>query len=587
MRGFKAWIVGVCFACHLVSASAATPDFDGLMQQALQAEINNFESAEDLQPDSPRYLTHALAQFYQQRDYRPVWTSTSLSQLISNIPSLSADGLNPQDYGLSRLKIAQQIVAMRNADAVNLRMNDELLATGVYFTAIFHLYFGKIDKDGEQAQWQFNLSLLTDVLGSEFLSSIESAKIDAIFQKARPSHQLYQAMQKGLLDYRQYAANGGWPIIPEGLTLKPCDIDSRVAILRQRLRVTGEYVDLPITENVREKTNLLEECRKKFPTAITSVLNLLSDSDSTHELDNNLDNAIFEFNAEELFDPQLVDAVKQFQSEQYLDIDASVGASTRAALNISVEDRVNQIRVNLDRARSLFRQISSDIVLVDVAGFKLTYYRDSQPVWKTRVQVGQAYRTTPTFRSEIHYLTLNPGWTIPPTILRKDVLPKVRKNVNYLQEHSIRVYDITNKEIDASKINWSAPGGINLRQDYVTDGALGKAVIRFPNPYSIYLHDTPYQRLFKKSQRAFSSGCIRVENIMELVEILLKEKNGMNKESVQAIIDTEKTRNITLATKVPVILAYWTVEVKENDKLVFKPDIYLRDQKALAALNQQ
>jgi murein L,D-transpeptidase YcbB/YkuD len=288
----------------------------------------------------------------------------------------------------------------------------------------------------------------------------------------------------------------------------------------------------------------------------------------------------------EVFDEYLVEAVKKFQREQYLDVDGAIGPATRAALNISVQSRVDQIRVNLDRARWLLHNIPPNMVLVDVAGFKITYFKASQPIWRSRVQVGMAYRTSPIFKSAVNYITLNPTWTIPPTILRKDVLPKLRKDLSYLRDNNIRVLDSNGKELDPATIDWYKPGNVILRQDAGPHAALGKAAIRFPNAYAVYLHDTPHQKLFNKSQRAFSSGCIRIERALELVELLLAETPGWDRGAIDKALETGKTRNVTLAKPVPILLAYWTVDVISEEQIAFKPDIYARDSKVLAALNQ-
>lgn len=606
---------GLVLTCCLVfayqaMARATSPDFDQLMSQSLESRISALQAIADPQ-QRPRYFTPALVQFYQGRQYHPVWTEKSLAQLIANIDALNADGLNGQDYFLSQLKIALPIVSLRNPDAVSLRVDDEIRATGVYLTALFHLYFGKVDVEGVNAQWQIDLPPLIEVLGQDLFAAVENGQLDSVFIKARPDHPFYLGLMQNLKYYQSLSAAGGWPILAEGPTLKPCVVDPQIAVLRNRLRITGEYKD-PAPE---EKTSdPLADCLAVYPPppsssssssvssssvsfSIDVSMNMSAQSsDLTSFSSSSVASSSFSsmsssstsssVNPDELFDARLVEAVKQFQRDQYLEVDAAVGLSTRAALNVSVQYRIDQIRVNLDRARSLLRKIPADLVLVDVAGFKLTYYRASKPVWESRVQVGMAYRTTPIFRSEIHYLTLNPDWTVPPTILRKDVLPKVREDINYLHKNNIRVFNELGKEMKAAEIDWSAPGRITLRQDAGTGAALGKAVIRFPNPYSIYLHDTPHKRLFKRSQRAFSSGCIRVENILELVELLLQEKNQMNKESVESILKTGKTHNLGLKEKVPVMLAYWTVELKDNSRLVFKPDIYLRDLPALLALNQ-
>lgn len=583
------------FCCCLILSSPliAKPKnltFDRLIAKAIERKIADVQLTLTTEEQHPSYYNQALIEFYQQRNFRPVWTKKSLSQLIRNIESLESDGLNPQDYSLSHLKTALPIVEMRNKDAIPLRVNDELQATGNYLAAIFHLRYGKVNHETQEAQSQFDLLLLTEVFGEHLTTAVEKIQLDELFQKARPNNFYYQQWAEGLHLYKQHAIAGGWPSLANDSTLKPCMFDPQVAVLRNRLRITGEYTDPLPEETLNGALNSLNACLAIYPASSSSASSSAASSSSekvssVSSAESQSSSSSSSSSSDEFFDPRLVDAVKQFQSNHYLEIDGNVGSATKAVLNISAQERIDQIRVNLDRARSLLRQLPADLVLVDLAGFKITYYKATKPIWESRVQVGMTYRATPLFQSEIHYLTLNPTWTVPPTILRKDVLPKIRKDIEFLTANNIHVFNSEGTELDPAVINWNAPGNITLRQDAGNDAALGKAVIRFPNHLSIYLHDTPYQRLFKRSQRAFSSGCIRVERILELVELLLNETPGFNKIEVDSIIQTGKTRNISLAKRIPLMLAYWTIEFKD-DKLRFKPDIYLRDKIALKALNQ-
>jgi murein L,D-transpeptidase YcbB/YkuD len=174
---------------------------------------------------------------------------------------------------------------------------------------------------------------------------------------------------------------------------------------------------------------------------------------------------------------------------------------------------------------------------------------------------------------------------VPPTILVKDILPKILKDPHYLDANLIRAIDRQGTVVDPSTIDWHNPRGITLRQDAGPDNSLGQVVIRFPNDYSIYLHDTPHRDLFAQSRRATSSGCIRVENPLQLVELLFNDPVHWNSAAIQAQLATGKTENITLPVKVPVLLAYWTVDLSNDGRVTFKPDVYGHDLAVLRALN--
>jgi len=228
------------------------------------------------------------------------------------------------------------------------------------------------------------------------------------------------------------------------------------------------------------------------------------------------------------FDEPLGTALREFQTEQYLDVDGRAGRQTRAALNLLVGARIDQVRVNLERARWLLPQIQGDVVVVDIAGFK----------------------------SNIEMVALNPTWTVPPTILSEDLLPKLRRNSGSLAANRIRVFDSDGHERDPSSVDWNHPQGLVLRQDAGAGNSLGRVAIRFPNPYGIYMHDTPHRELFSEGRRAFSSGCIRIERPLELVEHLLANTPGWGRGKIDAAIATGQTRSVVLDHPVPILILY-------------------------------
>lgn len=556
---------------------------------ALQAPVGDPLS---IKPVSP--VAQAVGSFYEQRGYQPVWTDpVRLQALIEALEGLVADGLEPEDYSVTFLRQMHDQLQIDRQPPASEQVEWELLATNAYLRALYHLFNGKVNPAGLDPQWNFELNELSPLVVAGLMNEgVESSRIADIFAQTRPQHPAYASLKAGLARYRQLAAAGGWPSLPAGPTLKPCMIDPQVSFLRQRLLATGDY--LPVSPHEQDeavaKCIAANSASAQASSAASSegdasadavVTSVAASTDSSSASSS----SAAPVNSDEVFDEYLVAAVKQFQRDQYLDDDGAIGPATRAALNVSAQSRVDQIRVNLDRARWLLHNIPDDLLLVDIAGFKITYFKGGKEAWRSRVQVGMSYRTTPVFKSEVNYITLNPTWTVPPTILRKDILPKLRKDLNYLREHNIRVLDSNGKQLDPATIDWNRPGNVTLRQDAGPDAALGKAVIRFPNPYSVYLHDTPHQKLFNKSQRAFSSGCIRVERALELVDLLLSENPDWN--SSRIALASGKTRNVTLVKRVPIMLAYWTVDAVSESKVAFKPDIYARDGAVLAALNQR
>lgn len=518
----------------------------GTISQAIRSQIENMHDAgAKALTVRALSLTQAVTQFYEARDFTPAWSdATRVEQLFTELENLRSDGLEPEDYHLAQLRAqfdrlpplsqdsppADTAVAKQYADF-------DLLATNAYLRSLAHLFRGKIKPGALSTQWNFGLH---DIASDEAIKivneGIEKNNIAEVYRRARPQHPFYARAQIALARLRAIAAQGGWPQINNRKALKPGDRGPQVIALRKRF--------FPATANTADPED-------------------------------------------DFYDEALAEAVRKFQREQYLDDDGVIGPGTRAALNVPIQQRIDQVRVNLERARWIMHELQGDFVLIDVAGYKIYFYKNGQQVWRSNVQVGKPYRSTPIFKSKITYVTFNPTWTVPPTILQKDILPKVRRDIGYLAKNKIRVLDSNGREVDPNKVDWNKPGNITLRQDAGDDAALGQVAIRFPNDYAVYLHDTPHRELFVTSQRAFSSGCIRVERPLELVERLFDNPEKWSRAAIDQMIATGETRNINLPKQVPILIAYWTIDVFQDGDIGFKPDIYDRDASVLKALNAQ
>jgi murein L,D-transpeptidase YcbB/YkuD len=514
------------------------PALDDPLAQAIYARLQQMAPLQGgILPRQDAALGKALADFYMQRRYTPAWSDeANVRQLLAGLASVEADGLLPEDYHLAELKALADAPDRANGSPQQ-KAEFEIAATGAYVTALVQLARGKVDPVRLDPTWNFDAAAIDPQQGMSMLqTSIDERSVDQAFAMARPQNPLYAKLRDALAQLRVTAAQGGWPVVPDGPTLKPGMKDARVETLRARM-VAGGYLDPTLAHG--------------------------------HHFDN-----------------PLADAVKRFQADQYLDADGSVGAGTLAALNVPVKDRIGQVRANLERARWLLHSLQGTFVVVDVAGYKITFYRDGNPVWKSRVQVGKPYRSTPIFRSQITYVTFNPTWTVPPTILKNDMLPKVRSNPAYLANNRIRVLDSSGNTVSPASVDWKNPRGITLRQDAGPGNSLGQVVIRFPNSFAVYLHDTPHQELFAKAKRDTSSGCIRVEHPLELVELLFNDPEKFSRQAIDERLASKKTQNVTLPSAVPVLLAYWTVDIADDGKLSYKPDVYDRDGPLLVALDK-
>ncbi len=506
-------------------------------------------------------LGDTVARYYESQQFQAKWVDPArLDLLLASLFELLNDGLEPNDYHVETLQSYRSQLRRAKALPVHEQANLEVLATDAMMLGLYHLYLGKVNPEKLSSQWNFSSKPVDVERGFEALTrALDSGQIRETFQRARPQHVWYQRGRERLKDYRALAALGGWPTIPEGPTLKPGLTDSRVTTMRARLQVTKDYVAGRTTP------------------ATTSPANAPGATDPAAP-------------GPDFYDAELEAAVKHFQERHGLTADGAVGPATRAAMNVPVEDRIDQMRVNLERGRWVLHEVKGDLVLVNVAGFDVAYFRDDEPVWTSKVIVGRPYRETPIFKSLITYVVFNPTWTIPPTILVKDKLPVIKRDPGYLKRNNIRVIDSRGREVDPHSVNWSQYGAgrmppYQLRQDPGEDNALGLVKIMFPNPHMVYLHDTPAKSLFEKDERTFSSGCIRVEKAFELAELVLNDPAQWNQQTMAEVVATKKMRTVNLAKPVPVLILYWTAQPRPDGQVIFRNDVYGRDKPTLAALN--
>jgi murein L,D-transpeptidase YcbB/YkuD len=291
----------------------------------------------------------------------------------------------------------------------------------------------------------------------------------------------------------------------------------------------------------------------------------------------------------DLFDDSVKAAVQQLQHDYDLDADGVVGRQSYDILNLSSSAKVDKLRINLDRLRWVNETTSDDFIVVNIAGYELYYMRDKKAVWETPVMVGKIQTRTPIFHERLRYLELNPTWT-PPRSLIRGLVPKFKKDPQYAIEKGYKFYDSSGKEVSASSINWGAQSANSFPYRVVQmpgpSNAMGRVKFMFPNKHAIYLHDTPSRDLFSRDQRAFSAGCIRVEDPLELTRVLLDDPENWSAEKIQTVIDSGAPKEVVrLERDIDVLLMYWTVSPSADDRVQFHPDVYQMDPPALALLN--
>jgi murein L,D-transpeptidase YcbB/YkuD len=350
------------------------------------------------------------------------------------------------------------------------------------------------------------------------------------------SQEMVEALEGAIQRYQQIVSNGGWPAIPGTRPIRPEDNDERVGLLYRRLAASGEWRTRP--------------------------------SQTLFGID---------------YSEGLDSAVRRFQENHGLRVSGRVDRATLQALNIPAQVRLAQLRVNQQRLRDLLAQKLDDrYVLVNAPGFQLEAVERHEVALRHRVIVGKPERQTPTVRATIRALNFFPYWRVPESVAHLDLIPRLVKEPGYLQQEHIRVLtgSFNGPEIDSSSIDWRQADSkqLRFRQDPGPQNALGLVRIDMPNEHGVYMHDTPLKPLFNQRSRAFSAGCVRVQDVFTLVEWIAKYEAGWDQPGrVQDVIATGQALDLTLTRPLPVYFTYITAWAEPDGRIVFRPDIYSRD----------
>jgi L,D-transpeptidase YcbB len=530
-------LVLLCVISLTVAAQVSPPS--GL-QEALRARI---EAVREATPTArvvrgSRLLqARAVAAFFEGRAFKAAWTGPQDAEaVVAAIRRLDEDGLTPADYHLAAIE--SLVAARTKAASAEAEADLQILLTDAVAALVDHVRYGKVQPLTLDPRWNVDPRVGTPALETT-LAELEAAAAPAgAIDALKPTHFIYAGLKKELGRLREVAKGGGWAIVPAGPALKPGARDPRVMPIRKRLAATG---DLP----------------------------------ASAPLDN------------DAYDNDVATAVKRFQERHRFTADGTIGKVTLDALNVSVASRIDQLRINLERARWVIGGLSDSFVLANLPAFKVYVIRDRKNVWETRAQIGKQARETPAFRADLRYLVLNPDWTVPPGIL-EDVLAGMRKGQNPIARKNLTILDRQGNAVEPASIDWAKASPRNfsytLRQPPGPENALGRVKFIFPNEHFVFLHDTPSKEGFSADQRTFSSGCIRVENPLDLASVLL-EHDGWTRERVQGAIDAGESQTVLLKTPLPVLIVYWTVSVGAGGDLHFARDVYNLDASVLRGLD--
>ena len=341
--------------------------------------------------------------------------------------------------------------------------------------------------------------------------------------------------QGGIEALHGIVARGGWKALPEE-ALQPGDRGPSVLALRERLSISGDLKDAP---------------------------------------------GIFSSN--EQYDSGVEKAVKRFQASNGLTPTGICDKRTVAALNVPAEARLKQLKNGLARLEEMARSMPKRYVLVNIPAAQIEAVEGETVVSRHAGVVGKTDRPTPLLRSAITDLNFNPPWTLPPTVIQKDLIPRGREmqkaGKNVLVKFGIDAYDGSGKKLDPEKINWSSglPMSLSYKQSAGKDNPLGFLKINFDSAHSVYMHDTPSETLFGRNFRAASSGCVRVQGIEHLAAWLLADNGGWTPEKIAQMKETRQHQDVRLKRPVPLFFVYVTAWATEDGVVQFRRDLYLKD----------
>ncbi|RKD85974.1 L,D-transpeptidase family protein [Mangrovibacterium diazotrophicum] len=489
------------------------------------------------------YSDSVLPEFYKNRDYRPAWGNyQTLMDAVDALHDAWQDGLLPNDYHADAIRKLVEMIRDRPAgqeiDYAWVAGFDILMTDAVLLYA-YHLMAGKVDPESLDPHWNYSFRGFKEDAPNKLEQAIANGTVADALHNLRPDMKLYRQLMDLLEEYQPLALNGGWKKIADAQVLKPGEDDKRVPLIRERLQKTGELTDTGKMEST-------------------------------------------------VYDDVLMNDVKAFQQKNALTADGVIGKTTFQALNESVEDRISKLRVNLERLRWVVSDLTDRYIIVNIPAFKAYYIEDRAIRFTTNVQVGRTYTKTPVFKSRLNYIEFNPTWTVPYSILKSSVIPHIKSDPTYLERNNFELIDQSGNLVPINSIDRSQVRVGNfpytVRQKPGKGNSLGEVKFIFPNKYAIFLHDTPSKSLFEKQDRAFSHGCIRTQNPLDLAAILL-EGSEWNRQKIDSVIETRKTQRVFPEKEIDVLLLYLTAGYYEGNGVGFFNDIYSRDAKVLAELN--
>lgn len=520
----------------------------------IQAYVARDATLPLIKPSWGNFILHTdkLNSFYALRGYQAAWVdsngrpgamATSLRQVLL---SVARHGLNPRDYWDLDVENLFKAAQSNQKNWITF----EMAATEALIRYADHLSNGRFDPEAVDQDIKFKKRTFNEY--QELVNAVNSGAsgLSPALDQFAPQHSRYKDLLEVLARLRQLKDQGGWPMIAyPGTPIKMGVTNPAIAQLRTRLKMLG----YPVSDN-----------------------------------------------GNQTFDEDFDAGLRLYQEKNGLAVDGVIaGARSEVlrSLNYNVGQRIAQVEATIEKIRWLPKTMEPRHIFVNLATAEFRLFEEGQLAMNFKTIVGQSFRRTPSMKDAITYVDLNPLWTVPNSIALKDKLPMIKANVNYLDAHNMSLFDArTHKEVSPYEIDWKTINSSNFAKYYIRqkagpDNALG--VVKFPlqNPWAIYMHDTNERSLFKESRRHISSGCVRLEQPLELAAHLLRDQPGWSLSEIQAFVPqsradkpVEVSKKVSLKKSMPVYFLYLTVEKADNGAIRFVDDVYGQDTRLAKAL---
>lgn len=468
------------------------------------------------------YKNKSLTAFYNSRNNKTAWQSEkNRKTILETIKNCETEGLNPEDYNISKIsELEKKFSELEESELINY----DLLLTYNFQKYLTHLHNGKLDPKKLYRNWDLDIEELdTKPIVN---NALQKDSLKSEIEKCQPKALTYKKLIVALQIINEFPDDKTEKIITDDKKILPNTTNEAIIKIKKKLLY---WKDLVNNDSITSK-----------------------------------------------YDTETFKAVKKFQTRHGLISDGIIGQSTIIALNFTKEERKHQIIANLERWRWYTKSFPQNYLLINIPNYSLNVVEDQKITMTKKIVIGKAKRQTPILTSKLQTVVFNPTWTVPPTILKEDLIPELTKNRNALSKKKISIYDSKNNKIDPVNWNEKKPNGYRYVQDPGYYNSLGVVKINFPNHHSVYLHDTNHRNLFERNNRSLSSGCVRVEEPLELAAHLLDNPKRYSKKKMDSIVATKKTLFIGIKKHYAIYLWYWTAW-SEDKELIFRTDIYNLD----------